>query len=322
MKKSNKPFSATLLPLGTRAGLLTVPKARNTTYLLKIVKNSEEYQILFDVGSKRVLQNDYVDVKKLKAVFLSHAHLDHTIYLGLFIRRLKKEKRKEPLPIYCHENGWKYLKWWIRFFCFGIPDFVKHIPLKLEIEDPHLKSYEKECKTDLSQIKELDSLGLEDGLEIEIKVAPALHSVSSVVYRFNFFSQSMPNYFLDFMFSPDTSYSSEHLIPFAKNAKYWLLDTSFAKEIIDERYEWFQNHKRGGEIVCHSGPYYSGKICQEANVKNYIMGHYVWERYTDKYENVEDALISRAREIYDGNIIVSLDLKPISLELNNNKHNN
>ena len=73
------------------------------------------------------------------------------------------------------------------------------------------------------------------------------------------------------------------------------------------------------EIVCHSGPHYSGIICEKSKIENYIVGHYCWDRFTDKFENTEEAMASRARETYSGNIIVSLDLQPINLELSKNE---
>lgn len=275
------------------------------------------HQVLFDAGSRRILDEKYVRSDLLRAVFLSHAHLDHTLYLGKLIRRLKREGRETPLLVYCHENAWKSLRWWIRLFCFRVPKFVKYMSMGLKMGDPHLKTHRKECQTDLSQSKVLKPIKLGENLLLSIKVAPALHSSGSVVYRIKVSAvateDSTDSQSVDFAFSPDTSYSSDHLIPFVKNVDYWLLDSAFAKEIIDERYKKFQNHERGGEIVCHSGPYYSGRLCELASVKNYVMIHYVWNRYAANYEDVDNAMIQRARETYGGNIIVSKDLKSIEM---------
>ncbi|MBD3354163.1 MAG: MBL fold metallo-hydrolase [Candidatus Lokiarchaeota archaeon] len=308
-----KDFSAIMLPLGTRAGVIPVKHAEATAFLLKIIEEDSEYQILFDAGSKRILNKEFINPAKIIAVFLSHAHLDHTMYLGRFLRFLRRSGRKKPLYIYCHNNGWKSLKWWIRLFCCRIPEFVYHIPIDLEIYNPYLKTHKKDCKTDLTQISKLKALKIGKHLIMNIRAAPALHCVSSVAYRINIRGDREH---LDFVFSPDTSYNSMHLIPFAKNAMYWLLDSAFAKEIIDERYDRFLEHKRGGEIVCHSGPYYSGKLCQQANVGTYIMIHYIWNRYTEKFEDTENALTTRAKRTFDGNIIVSFDLVLITLKLN------
>ena len=296
----------------------TVPRAHNTTYLLKIKEEDAEHHVVFDTGSRRLLNQKYVHYDKLRAIFLSHAHLDHTVYLGLFLRKIRKSSRKEPLYIVCHENGWKSLKWWIRLFNFRVPKFVRHVSPGLIIKKTHLKDPDKECQTDLSQIATLEPITLSENLVINTQVAPALHSVSSVVYRLNIShrnDESAPH--LDFMFSPDTSYTSTHLVSFAKNAAYWLLDAAFSKEEIDKRYRWFEEGKKGGEVVCHSGPHYSGKICEQAEVKTYIVGHYCWDRFADDYHDAQRDIIRRVKETFSGNVVVSLDLVSIPLQLTN-----
>jgi ribonuclease BN (tRNA processing enzyme) len=318
-------FNAEILPLGTRAGILDAPHQKATCYLLKL-KNlypndkteSIEHQILFDVGTQRVKSSQYIDYKNLDLLFLSHGHLDHTLHLGSLLRMLKRKKRIRPLFVFCHENAWRPLKWWIRLWCGTIPKFVKLISLGLTIDNPYLKTHEKKSSTDYSQITHLEPIRLDDDFLVKISVAPAMHSNSSVAYRLKISSldkKSDSNKELDLIFSPDTSYQSNYLVPFAKDAQYWLLDSGFQKDVIDEYYEMYLKHEKGGEIVCHSSPYHSGKICEAASVKNYVVVHYVWPRYTDKFENVEENMISRIRPVYNGNIIVSFDLKPIQLVL-------
>jgi ribonuclease BN (tRNA processing enzyme) len=317
-------FTATLLPLGTNAGVLTAPHQQPLSYLLELKvtsnterKGNEKYQILLDVGSKYAADPRYVNPENLEAIFLSHAHLDHTRYLGSVVKLLKKHKRNRPLYVYCQAHAWNQLKWLIKLKCGSIPNFIQYEPTSLVMDDPFLKSHTKHTTTDFSQIKQLPDLELGNRFKISIVVAPAKHSKNSVAYRFKIAqihdAKQSDDEQLDFIFCPDTSYSSEHLIPFAQDTTFWLLDAGFTKEEIDRRYEMFQKNEKGGEIVCHSSPYYSGKLCQAANVKNYVIIHYVWTRFANNYQEFPEKVSERARQTYAGNIIVSLDLKPISL---------
>lgn len=314
---------ATLLPLGTNAGVLTGPNQQPLSYVLEIrqlstlnSENGQKIQILFDVGSKFAVDPKYVQNDALVAVFLSHDHLDHTRYLGPLIKRLKKQQRTRPLFVYCQENAWGFIRWLIRISCGHIPSFVQFIPTNVMLDDPRLKSHTKTSRTDYRQISHLAPLIIQKTLHISIDVAPAKHSKSAVAYRLKLatlVNENIGTTQLDLVFSPDTSYQSDHLIPFAQNTTYWLLDAGYTKEEIDLRFEKFQKRQRGGEIVCHSSPHYSGRLCEAAHVKNYIVIHYVWPRFGKTLTEFIDNVKTRIKAVYSGNIIISLDLQPIIL---------
>lgn len=334
-------FQAELLPLGTRCGLINDPHQEPVAYLLKFRVNAGpargtgeeersgegndgvvERHVLLDAGSNRVADPRYVDASKLDAVLLSHGHLDHTIHLGHLIRALRRQKRTRPLPVVCQSNSWRGMRWLIRLFNWGrVPRFVRHVPVNLTMDRAYLKSHERASATDYTQVSSLPPLALGSELELHLQVAPAMHSKSSVAYRMTVVPRTGTQArCLDLVFSPDTSYASTHLVPFVRGAKYWLLDSGFWKEEIDRRYEMFQAHEKGGEVVCHSSPYYSGRLCEAAGVENYVVIHYLWSRFAETHEATAAGIRARARETFTGNVVVTFDLQPVSLELGSTAH--
>jgi ribonuclease BN (tRNA processing enzyme) len=272
--------------------------------------SGDKFQILLDVGSKYSADPRYVDPERLTAVFLSHIHLDHTAFIGQLLRMLKKVKRTIPLPIYCQAHTWSQIKILIWLACGRIPSFVRWVPVGLKMEDPYLKSHSKICHTDFTQIRTLEPLQFSDALKMGISAAPAKHSSDSVAFRFKIQDSTHQ---LDFLFTPDTSYTSTHLVPFAKKADYWLLDAGYPKEEIERRFAKFERNERGGEIVCHSSPQHSGQLCATAGVKTYVVVHFKWPDYAATYGDLEKNMLSLIRPIYSGNVIVTQDLRPVEM---------
>jgi len=254
-KDKNPPFRAVLLPLGTDAANRNRYQ-KFTSHILNfyIYSNRGEEQlrsqILLDAGCKRSSNLDFVNPEKLDAIFLSHSHFDHTRFIGLLIRHLKKTGRVRELPLVCRPNAWRRVKWIIKAFNFSIPEFLQYIPVNLQIFAPCLNSRTKESQTDFSQTVDLTNLPLGKELEVKSKAAPAKHSKNSVAYRFWVFSNRKDNrktksLCLDLVFTPDTSFQSTHLVSFAKNATHWMLDCTRQPDFIENTYQKYLKGKRG-----------------------------------------------------------------------------
>ena len=311
-------FEAVLLPLGTDAA------NRNkyqefSGYLLKLQNGKNYSSILLDCGNKYCASLDIVNPENLELIILSHHHLDHTLYLGLLVKRLRKWGRKKPLSIVCHDYTWKKIKWLILLLNFGIPSFIKHISIPIPMSKPYLRTRKKKATTNYSRVFNLNYQFSAENFVMKIKASPAIHTRGTLAYRLKIYVNSNSNRFLDLVYCPDTSFSSDHLIEFAKNTSYWLLDSTFRREYIDHEYTKFKENKRGGEISGHSCPYYSGKLCEKANASIYVIIHYFWERFAEKYKNTERNLMKRAQKSFSGALIVAKELEPILLKLKKEK---
>ncbi len=81
-------------------------------------------RILIDAGTRRILgfRKDILDVSH---IFITHRHTDHIMFLGALLERMKRNKRKKPLTIFCPVNAFYHIQMFIRFFNpRGVPGFV------------------------------------------------------------------------------------------------------------------------------------------------------------------------------------------------------
>jgi ribonuclease BN (tRNA processing enzyme) len=319
----HQDFSMQLLPLGTCAANRTSYQDYSG-YLLKFGDATTQYQILLDCGSKRVLDFDQVDPKRLKVIILSHSHLDHTHYIGKLIQKLVSYGRVALLTIIAHPNTIKVVNKIIKLWNQRkIPEFVRFTPIKLTIHDPYLRNPKKKCQTDLTQVANLDpisfDLGNNHAIKMQISATPALHTTSSIATKleFDFTDPQQQEQWkkVNLVYSPDTSFKSDYLVEFAQNADYWLLDTTYHRAILDKAYEKYLKKKWRGEIHGHSSPEYSAMLCEKAKVKHYVIIHYFWKRFTKNFNEIEPTLLKLAGQFYHGNIIVTKELVPIELRV-------
>ncbi|MFX1576411.1 MAG: MBL fold metallo-hydrolase [Promethearchaeota archaeon] len=81
-------------------------------------------RILIDAGTRRLLGRRQ-DILSVSHIFITHRHPDHIMFLGALIRRMKLNKRKKPLTIFCPINAFYHITGYIRFYNpRGIPDFI------------------------------------------------------------------------------------------------------------------------------------------------------------------------------------------------------
>jgi ribonuclease BN (tRNA processing enzyme) len=294
----------TLVPLGTCAAD-TTRFQKKCSYLIKVVTSTAEFQVLCDAGNARVMNKKYIDPEKLRLVLFSHSHLDHTYHAGGLIRTLIKANRVEKLPIIAHEKTIHQLKRLIKLANFGqIPKWIIWISLSIEIHSTKIIELSTEKFADLKQ----------SGVELTIGATGAIHGANALCYRMKFKSNENTQS-LDLVYSPDTRFVTPHLPEFAKNADYWLLDSTFSKKMLDHAIEITKTNptKKPHPYLYHSSPFYSARMCQTANVKSYIVIHYFWKRFAKKYIDAENAIIDEISGEFSGKIIVSKDLQEINL---------
>jgi ribonuclease BN (tRNA processing enzyme) len=301
-----------ILPLGTCAANRN-PYQLFSSYLLEIITDVQKIQILMDLGNKRAADLKYINPDQLKVIFISHQHLDHSLYIGKLIRKLSKLKRKEPLKIIANSITCKVIEKLIKLKnWFKIPSFVELIPSEFKENHRELEKYQDQ--ENINQVNSLEPLIFQMKNDIQfklsIKITHTIHIKDSVAFRLGLEMVDSTSTVLkknELVYSPDTKYDSDNLIPFAKDVDYWLLDTTFHKDYI------IQEVAGGKNDPHHSSPEHSARLCRLANVKNYVIIHYFWSRFAEKYEDAEQNLLEMAKQEYSGNIIVSKDLHPIIL---------
>lgn len=283
-----------LLPLGTCAANLNKYQMYSA-YLLNFYEHSENnierkllYQILLDVGNKRVYDSKWLDNEKLMAIFISHTHIDHTHSLGKLCAYLNKKKRTIPLTIYYPKHAEIKIKSLIRLSNFlKEPHFINFHPIETNLANEII--FEKIIVNSISTI----------------------HTCPTISYKFEVPTIKKK---ISCIYTPDTRYDAYNLIEFAQDADYWLLDTTFDDDFYDNIVHNPETTQHLKNKFQHSSPKYSAKLCHQANVKNYIAIHYYWKRFHEKYAKVKDVIYKSAKNEFPNNIIVSEDLKSIILE--------
>ncbi len=247
---------------------------------MNLQSSDEAFQILLDCGSSKILTE--CDPRKVKAIFITHTHLDHIKYLPKFIRSLKASKRTEVLYIFLHSEALSVISSFVHFPFLQIPSFVKFMPLN-------------------------PGASFMFG-EIKIDAVAANHPAHSLAYKFTFQTKQAKEgkNTMEICFCPDTSAYSDELIPFFKDADYGLIDTTF-DDIGLQKY-----FKRRAPIT-HCSPKFSGTLMKQAGVKTYVAVHYFWKRFGKIYSEAIENLRASIYEYFRGDIIITEDLKPIQL---------
>lgn len=303
-----------LLPLGTCSADQNKYQFYSS-YLLLIETFNDTYQFLFDAGSKRCCDPCWLELNKLKMIFMSHFHMDHTLYLNKLIKMLSNSTIIEPPTILMHEETWGILQKIIKVLDLKgnalkllrfRPKKVEHKNIKIEtIKLPIRKSITEK----LDQIIELPLYTFYSGDKIEfaikVSIINALHSKECIVYRLDILNEVDGNALLSFMYSPDTRYNSDYLTKIAQDADFWLLDTTFNNRYVEK---YLMNTRKK-----HSCPKYSAQLCENAKVKNYLAGHYFWKRFAKNYSDAGEQIKIQMENRFSGNVIILEDLNPVVL---------
>lgn len=283
-----------LFPLGTCSANNNLDQ-KYSAYLLNFfqldpVSNSRtlENQVLLDAGNDRIFDDRWVNPDQLSAIFITHSHLDHTYSLGKLCAFLKKKKRTQPFHIYYPITSETKIRFKIRFFNqMKIPKFIVFHPIDMNLQEFQVNQF------------------------IYVQSIPAIHSIPTLSYKFKITTSKS---IINCVYTPDTLYNSPQLMDHARNADYWLLDTTFNDFFIENLVQKIRQKKHWFYYPKHSSPKYSAILCQQANVKNFIAIHYYWKRFHKEYSKVKQIIINSANDVYAGRTMVSEDCIPIILK--------
>ncbi|HMF33711.1 MAG TPA: MBL fold metallo-hydrolase [Candidatus Lokiarchaeia archaeon] len=270
----------TLLPLGTCAGDFN-PYQAYSSYLLMAGSG----QILLDAGSWRLFFGKQINYSKLRAIFLTHGHDDHVAFLGSVLFRSLLGPKRIPLHIY-YPTRWTSLDFILRVFLRIFPKG------RLILHPITPKSPCQICQMHL------------DPWNVRVSWSKVIHPGYTLGYRFDFKS-SLRTFSL--AYTPDTSFFSLNAGHLARNADYWMLDSTFSTPTLEGFY-WAPYTPES--YLLHSSPGFSALLAKSAGVKTYIIAHFYFRRYP---RPVIANILRDANLICKTRAIVAWDLHPIRL---------
>ncbi|MFX0167921.1 MAG: MBL fold metallo-hydrolase [Candidatus Hodarchaeota archaeon] len=167
------------------------------------VELGDDETILIDAGTRRLLgfRRDLLNVNH---IFITHRHLDHIIFLGALLRRMKRNHRTTPLTVFCPVNAFYQLKTFIRFYLpSGSPNFVSFQPFTP------------------SNPKHLVTLS---HTQTQIWTAATCHTTMAAAFALVQGSKKI-------VFAPDTAPNCSTLLALAKGAQGFFHDCTFPTRV-------------------------------------------------------------------------------------------
>ncbi len=278
--------------LGTGGG----PKiwAKRSQPSSAIIINDSVYIIDTGDGICTQLAKAHIDIKKIKAIFITHNHSDHVADLGtLLLRSWQSGHQGEihcfgPNPIMEMIDSYKnYMKW----------------DIELRIKDENRPDFESIYN--VTEIREMDNFYSDNNLKVECITVPHGAAKPSFAYKFLLADKVI-------VFSGDTSKSSK-LIEFSQNADFLIhevLNLDGVDSIIQKTHpgnQSFRNHI----IESHTSMIEVGEVAKASNVKTLILNHLV-PTASPIYDK-EEVWLSGVSRSFNGNIIVGDDLLEIDI---------
>jgi ribonuclease BN (tRNA processing enzyme) len=207
-------------------------------------------KILVDAGTRRLL-GLRKDILAVSHIFITHRHPDHIMFLGALLRRMKRNKRRKILTIFCPVNAFYHIQGFIRFYNpSGLPDFVKfetYTP-----SNPELLAKLPKSKT-------------------EIWAAAACHTTMAAGYGIIQAEKKI-------VIVPDTRPNCSTILALAKNARALFHDCTFPTAV-----HTFAIAKG------HSGPEGAGIDATKAGVQTLVLIHTSHVRALDRQTLVTGA---------------------------------
>jgi len=308
-----KPPAATpsLILLGTAGG--PVLRATRSQPASMLVVNGAAY--LIDAGdgvSEKVVKSGHSPAQ-VRAVFVTHHHMDHTAGLGAFVGFNWSVVRKTPLPIYGPPGVEALVQRGLAYYAvseetFGrqtpSPGKMANIPKPVEISSDG-KFYEDENIRVFAVANSHFSSGC-DG--------KACSDLKAYSYRFEFKGGEKP---FSIVFTGDTG-PSEKVAELAKNADV------LVSEVIDleSTITFLKNNRRLPDATLqsmiahmemeHLAPEEVGKLAKASGAKKVVLHHFVWGNH-EREPDVK-RITGAVAKIYGGPIIPGHDMQIIPLD--------
>ncbi|OZG70747.1 MBL fold metallo-hydrolase [Hahella sp. CCB-MM4] len=135
----------------------------NTSYLFKLIKGSILIDCGYQIPARLWLTGDH---QEIDLILLTHFHADHAFGIVPLMVRYLEEKRTRPLHIWGPVGVRKYV---MELLQMGYPNVSKYFQYPLEFAE-----FQEE-------IQDHRTFG-----GISIRSAPAIHSITNLVYRLDF----------------------------------------------------------------------------------------------------------------------------------------
>ncbi|MHA1731750.1 MAG: MBL fold metallo-hydrolase [Promethearchaeota archaeon] len=294
-----------LIPLGT-ASANKNPTRAFSSYLFE----AGNLQFLVDVGSWRVREYTGIDYRRLRYVFLSHSHGDHTWHIGTLVKRYVRAwervgtKPPAKLEVFfgCHPLTPPYLFALVGFQL--LPNFTKIF--KYVRFHPILRRGLARPRTILAF---RDAHGLD---AFRARAARADHPGGAVGYSFEVLEGGngsvRPGGFwkpLKVTIVPDTSGVFPPVVELARGSDYLFHDCTFPRCYV----EYFRRNCGRFLKMTHSCPEEAGATAREAGARALGAIHYWDERFPDK-EKMKRSISGE----FPGRVILTNDLEPVELD--------
>lgn len=257
--------------------------------------NQHEYMIDCGEGTQIQVRRNKIKIQRVKAIFISHLHGDH--YFGLFglLGTMSLLGRKMPLKIYSSPGLKEMVDLQLRAAKTSYDFEVEFIELshgnsELIYEDAIIEVYtiplvhriptngflfrEKVGKRKMNRFQ-LEELKIPIALINGIKMGNDYTSPDGVVHK-NEDITDEPNKVWSYAFCSDTKYARK-IIPIIKDVDVLYHESTF-----------LEAEKMRAKKTMHSTAKQAGKIANEANVGELILGHYS-ARYKDLQPHLDEA---------------------------------
>lgn len=279
-----------LVLLGT-AGGPSIKKARAQPSNALIV-NGEVYVIDTGNGVARQMALAGIDVKKLRAVFITHNHSDHMADYGTLLLRAASSGLKNTV----HTFGPPPLSMMNKAY-MAFADWDVQLRVRDEAK-PEL--------ADMVKVREIFQDGViyqDENVKVTAFEVPHGAAAPSYGYRFDTPHKSI-------LFSGDTT-KSDNLIKHAQGVDILVHEivSVHGAEAIGERIDPGNKELVRHIVEAHTKPDEVGEVATAANVGKLVLTHFV-PTGLPKFDNPQ-AWIDSVRQTYAGEIVVGEDLMAI-----------
>jgi ribonuclease Z len=241
--------------------------------------------LLFDAGRGCLQRLRQVNLaySKLNALFITHLHSDHIVGLtDLWLTGWLVSERKVPMAV---------------FGPTGTAELIKHLQLafaydlKIRVEDD--KMAEEGSKLIVTEIRQ-GTVYDKDGVKVTAFDVDHYPIVPAFGYRIEYKGRSV-------VLSGDTRYST-NLISYAKGADLLIHEVAMAPDTISK------SDPRYHILAHHTTPEQTASVFNQVKPKLAVYSH-----ISKLYGKTEQEILKRAKETYNGPLIMGEDLMSFSI---------
>lgn len=276
-----------LILLGTMGGA-RVYKGRASPAQVVVV-NGKLYVVDCGSGVARQLGLAGLDLRQLKAIFITHHHDDHNLDLGNLIQVAKMTGLRDKLGAYGPYPIKQMLKKYVEMNEYSFSTYQAELDM---IPFDQLVEAHEVAKPGLVMQDE----------NVKVTCAPVVHPpIPAFGFRFDSKDRSI-------VISGDTAYAPA-LVELAKGCDVLVHEVMY-KPFVDKLVARAPQYKGLGQFLyrTHTPVEEAGRVAQEAGVKTLVLSHFV---PGDDASITDEMWAEGARKTFKGRIIVGKDLMVI-----------